>query len=100
MRFTRTLVIAIGMTIPTLALAQQGGVRGACMNDIKTLCGAVQPGGGRIRECFKAHREQLSNGCKLALADRMLARQGRRERGGNPPAPGGQLPAPGGRQED
>ena len=90
MRFTPTLVIAIGMTIPTLALAQQGGIRGACMNDIKTLCGDVQPGGGRIRECFRAHRENLSAGCKVALAERMLQRQSRQGRGGNSPTPDGQ----------
>jgi cysteine rich repeat protein len=101
MRFTRTLVIAIAVAIPTLALAQQGGVRGACMNDIKTLCSGVQPGGGRVRECFKVHREQLSSGCKLALADRMLARLGRQGRGGSPPGPGGQSsPPPGGPQND
>ena len=81
MTYLRTLVIAIGVTIPTLALAQSPA-RGACMNDVKTLCGGVQPGGGRIRECFKAHREQLSSGCKMALADRMLQRrEGRGERG-------------------
>jgi len=78
----RTFVIAIGVTLPTLALAQQGAVRGACMSDIKTLCGAVQPGGGRIRECFEEHRAQLSQGCKVALADRMLQRrESRGERG-------------------
>jgi hypothetical protein len=78
----RTLVIAIGVTLPTLALAQQNPARGACMNDVKTLCAGVQPGGGRIRECFKAHREQLSSGCKMALADRMLQRrEGKGERG-------------------
>ncbi len=94
MTYLRTLVIAVGVTLPTLALAQQGGVRGACMNDIKTLCGSVQPGGGRIRECFREHREQLSSGCKVALADRMLQRrEGRGERGqgrpGGPAGPGG-----------
>ena len=82
MTYLRTLVIAVGVTLPTLTFAQQGAVRGACISDIKTLCGGVQPGGGRIRECFKAHREQLSSGCKMALADRMLQRrEGRGERG-------------------
>ena len=89
MSYLRTLVIAVGVTLPALAFAQQGAVRGACMNDIKTLCGSVQPGGGRIRECFRAHREQLSTDCKLALADRMLQRrEGRGERGlGRPGGP-------------
>ena len=77
MTYLRTLVIAIGVTIPTLALAQQGSVRAACMNDIKTLCGDVQPGGGKIRGCIREHRAQLSDGCKGALAERMARRQNR-----------------------
>ena len=94
MTYLRTLVIAVGVTLPTLAFAQQGAVRGACMNDIKTLCGSVQPGGGRIRDCIREHRGQLSGGCKMALADRMLQRrEGRGERGqgrpGGPASPGG-----------
>jgi hypothetical protein len=79
MTYLRTLVIAIGVTIPSLALAQQGSVRGACTNDIKTLCGSIQPGGGRIRECIREHRAQLSDGCKVALAERISQR--RQERG-------------------
>lgn len=82
MTFLRIFIIAIGVTLPTLALAEQGAVRGACMNDVKTLCGSVQPGGGRIRECIREHREQLSSGCKMALAERMLQRrEARGERG-------------------
>jgi arylformamidase len=38
------------------------------------LCAGVQPGGGRIRDCMKEHRAQLSAGCKMAIADRMLER--------------------------
>ena len=79
MTYVRMLVIAIGMTIPTLALAQQGGVRGACKTDIQTLCGSVQPGGGRIRDCIREHRAQLSEGCKVALVERLSQR--RQERG-------------------
>jgi hypothetical protein len=45
------------------------------MNDVKSLCGSVQPGGGRVRECMREHRAQLSSGCKLAIADRMLERK-------------------------
>ncbi len=70
----RACVIAIGL-LPTLAFAEPGAIRGACMNDIKSLCGSVQPGGGRIRDCIREHRAQLSNGCKVAIADRMLERK-------------------------
>jgi len=54
------------------AAAQQpaqpsGTVRAACSADIRTLCGGVQPGGGRIRQCMREKRDQLSQGCKSAL---------------------------------
>jgi hypothetical protein len=40
----RALVISIGMVAPTLASAQTGPLHGACQNDIKAMCGFVQPG--------------------------------------------------------
>ena len=39
------LVVAVGILAPTLALAEGGPMHGACMNDIKSVCGAIQPGG-------------------------------------------------------
>jgi hypothetical protein len=44
------------------------------MSDVKAMCGSVQPGGGRIKDCMREHRAELSNACKLAIADRMLER--------------------------
>lgn len=82
--FARSIV-AIGLVVfPGLALAEPGPLHGACMNDVKTLCGSVQPGGGRIRDCMREHRMQLSNACKLAIADRML--EHRANKFGNAPA--------------
>ena len=66
------VAVAAGVFIPTLALAEPGPMQGACMSDVKTLCASIQPGGGRIRECMREHRAQLSIGCKAAIADRML----------------------------
>ena len=48
-----------------------GGRPGACKADFEKLCAGVQPGGGRIRECMKAHRDQISDACKSAIASRM-----------------------------
>jgi hypothetical protein len=76
MRLARLTVIATGLFFCTCGLAESGPLQGACMNDIKTLCGSIQPGGGRIRECMKEHRAQLSDACKIAIADRMLERAG------------------------
>ena len=75
------VAVAVGVVLPLLvpavALAQAGPMQGACMSDVKALCGSVQPGGGRIRDCMREHRAQLSVACKLAIADRMLEGGGR-----------------------
>ena len=67
-------VAAAAIFVPVLALAEPGPMHGACMSDIKTLCGSIQPGGGRIRDCMREHRAELSTACKVAIADRMLER--------------------------
>lgn len=69
-----SLSVAAGVFLPVLALAEPGPLQGACMSDVKAMCGSVQPGGGRIRDCMKDHRAQLSVACKSAIADRMLER--------------------------
>jgi len=74
MSFSRSFSFAIVGLLPALALAAPGPLRGACKNDMKALCGSVQPGGGRLRDCMKEHRSQLSESCKVAIADRMLER--------------------------
>ena len=72
------LVTLIAIFVPALASAEPRPLREACAADLKTLCGSIQPGGGRIRECIKQHRAELSTDCKVAIADRMLERQAER----------------------
>jgi hypothetical protein len=57
-------------------------VRQACMADIKSLCGDTQPGGGRIKECIRGKREQLSQGCKTAMMEARQQKQAARGQGG------------------
>jgi hypothetical protein len=66
--------VAVILLLPNLSMAAPGLLKGACGDDMKALCGSVQPGGGRIRDCMREHRAQLSNTCKIAIADRMLER--------------------------
>jgi hypothetical protein len=72
MPFARSFIIAIVALMSTLALAERGPLKGACKDDMRALCGSVQPGGGRLRDCMKEHRSQLSDSCKVAIADHML----------------------------
>src|SRR5580693_3348112 len=41
-------------------------IQAACAEDAKKLCAGVQPGGGRIVACLKAHEDSLSDRCKQA----------------------------------
>lgn len=84
MRSLRTLAFAAAVfAVPALAMAEPGGHPGGpCKSDLQSLCAGVQPGGGRIRDCMKEHRTQLSTACKVAIADRMLERKGHNGPGG------------------
>jgi hypothetical protein len=48
----------------------------ACAADIKALCPGLEPGGGRIRQCMKEKREQLSEGCRNAITAARAQRRG------------------------
>jgi Cysteine rich repeat len=52
--------------------ARGGEVRAACEADAKKLCPDVVPGGGRIMQCLKQHKDEVSEACKQAV---MKARQ-------------------------
>lgn len=49
------------------ALAQFDEAKKICSEDIKTLCGDVTAGEGRILACMKAKKEQLSPPCSKQL---------------------------------
>src|SRR3989338_6799136 len=39
-----------------------------CADDAARLCKDVQPGGGRVAECLKEHKDELSPACKKNIA--------------------------------
>jgi cysteine rich repeat protein len=39
----------------------------ACEDDVTKFCSEVQPGGGRIAQCLKQNKKQLSFECKVKL---------------------------------
>ncbi|WP_248304909.1 hypothetical protein [Devosia sp. FKR38] len=39
----------------------------ACMQDFRRLCPGTMPGGGRVKQCFADHYEQLSPLCQAAF---------------------------------
>jgi hypothetical protein len=44
-------------------------LRKACGSDIRSVCAGIMPGGGRIKQCMIEKHDQLSAGCKSALAN-------------------------------
>jgi hypothetical protein len=43
-------------------------LRSACGADVRSICGGVAPGGGRIVQCLATNAAQLSPGCKDVLS--------------------------------
>ena len=43
-------------------------LRSACGADVRSICGGVAPGGGRIVQCLATNAAQLSPACKDVLA--------------------------------
>ncbi len=43
-------------------------VQSACREDVRSLCGSVAPGGGRIIQCISSNAASLSPACKEVLA--------------------------------
>ncbi|WP_424362630.1 cysteine rich repeat-containing protein [Methylocystis parvus] len=38
-----------------------------CKDDVERLCAGVQPGGGRILQCLKSRKAEMSVGCARAF---------------------------------
>jgi len=67
----RNLGVVIAMLMPSLAqaaTAPDAAVRSACTPDARKLCGAVISNPEARHKCMVAHRAQLSDACKAALA--------------------------------
>lgn len=77
MRMVMAAVAASLFCVQAMA-ADIGAVRAACKADVTALCQGIQPGGGRIKECLKANKDKLSEGCKSAIATMIEARKAER----------------------
>ena len=54
-------------SLSNAAMAQMQEVMRYCKPDIERLCPGVQPGSGRIAQCLKAHKMDVTVGCAKTL---------------------------------
>jgi hypothetical protein len=65
---TLTCVAALGAALLTTHSAVAAPAVGkACAADIKAQCADVKPGGGKLKDCVKAHFSDLSADCQVAI---------------------------------
>ena len=63
-------------SLSNAAMAQMQEVMRYCKPDIERLCPGVQPGSGRIAQCLKAHKMDVTVGCAKTL-QKMKAQMGK-----------------------
>ena len=65
---TLTCVAALGAALlMTHSAFAASAVAKACAADIKAQCADVKPGGGKLKDCVKAHFSDLSADCQVAI---------------------------------
>lgn len=69
-----TLCACTARAQPPSSSGEAAAVRQACREDFRKLCPGVRPGGGRIRDCMVAHRDELSPSCRDAVTKAMADR--------------------------
>ena len=69
---TTILVLLVAATIPAFAGGLEAEIQALktyCKPDIERLCSNVEPGGGQIKACLMAQKEELTVGCAQALQE-------------------------------
>ena len=72
MKIVRTaiLLLMVSATMPAFAQGLEEEIQALktyCKPDIERLCPNVEPGGGRIKACLMAQKQELTVGCAEAL---------------------------------
>jgi hypothetical protein len=68
-RFLSAGLIASCLLVAPAKTQAQGleDLRTYCVSDIKRLCKGVKPGGGRLLQCLKDNKKDMTVGCAQAL---------------------------------
>jgi len=70
-RIRKCIVPVLGALIVILfhGMAAVAQDRNACRDDVAKFCAEVQPGGGRLMSCLKAHESELSLECRDSIEE-------------------------------
>lgn len=63
------VLVAAQMALVSAAYADSA--QRACFSDYKKFCSDVERGGGRVKQCFMEHRDELSPGCREAMDEKL-----------------------------
>jgi hypothetical protein len=69
-------LLLLPLLFAATAASAAADVKAACMADYLALCASVEPGGGRVVACMKAHRAQVSTACKVAVLRHIVEKRG------------------------
>ena len=65
-RVVMTLFVGAVFALPPVSAWAQNAQQ-ACAGDIKTYCASVPQGEGRVAQCLRSHKDQLSPGCQRGM---------------------------------
>ena len=69
-----TLLSAGAFAQGSMTISQMREIKSACKADVKTYCGSVEPGGGRLVVCLKDNESKISAQCNQKI-DALIKQQ-------------------------
>lgn len=69
-------LLLAGSTAAVMAMGGGGAPSQTCAVDLRSLCGGITPGGGRIRACIMSQMGSLSSACSAKLSKAIYVAQG------------------------
>jgi hypothetical protein len=69
------VLVATSVSAQELSFSQKLQLRADCKADISRLCPGIAPGGGRLIQCIKTQKDQLSTPCATTIAKLVASRK-------------------------